>query len=210
MVVDDKQGVAAYLQVPCHAAIACGAVGDALTAEDGKAGMDTDTVQIPVAVEHEGVVIGVFLLVVLEAIAPPSVDIFLQADDISILLEEVVTDSLKALLVLIVASVLTDVIAEELEGSLRRGTAHVEGHINSNRYVGKEVAGNGDDDHAELEEDPEKEEGEVGKEKQGERHADTRQDGVVDGVQPVTVANKAHDDDGGDIGTCHQLDGECL
>jgi hypothetical protein len=61
-----------------------------------------------------------------------------------------------------------------------------------------------------LENQPKEQKQQVYQQEQGERHADTRQDGVVDGVQPVTVANKAHDDDGGDIGTCHQLDGECL
>jgi hypothetical protein len=156
MVVDDQQGVAPHLQVPCGTAVVDGAVRDTFLADYREPGMDANPVEVVGVIEHQGVVIGISLFVVFETIPPPCVIVLLDTDDVGILSEEIVTNGLKSLFVLVVATIATDIVADDLKSTVGNLLCpQVKGHIYSNRYVGEGETQQGNPDHAELEDDPE-------------------------------------------------------
>ena len=205
MVVDDQQSVLAYLQIPSDTAVAGGLIGNPLLADDGETGVDAYAIDTQVAMgKMYRIVIGKLLLVMLEAIASPSVHILLQTDDVRILVKQVVTDLLKSLL-------LTDIITDEFDGSLRWcRRLEMKRHIYTNRYKRKEIAQDGNPDHAELKDEPEEQEEHVCQQEEGECHPHTGQHGVVGRTQPVGIAYQTHHDDGGDIRPCNHLSREFL
>jgi hypothetical protein len=173
--------------------------------------MDADTIGVEVGVEHDRIVIGVFLLVVLETIPAPGVIILLYADNIGILREEIVTYHLEALLVLVVTTISADVIAHDFKGTFRHLLLpQVKWYIYRYRYVRDEKAQQGNPYHAKLEDNPEKQKSKVDEQEKGECHPEARQHWMVGRTQPVGIANQYHDDDGDEIRACQHLNGECL
>ena len=72
----------------------------------------------------------------LKTVTAPGVVVFLNTDNIGILLEEVVTHHLKTLFVLVVATIAADIITDYLDGAVGKFLCpEVQGHIYTNRYV---------------------------------------------------------------------------
>ena len=138
VVVHHDDGVFVHLQPPCHAAVVAGrGIVNLLSTDNGKARVDAQAVEACLVVtQFQRVVIRQTpLLILLETVAAPRVVVFLQTHDVGLLVYQVVAHLLEALLVFVVAAIAADVVRHQLQCTLGRRLADIDGHIYRNRYV---------------------------------------------------------------------------
>ncbi len=176
MVVDDNERVVIHLQPPGHTAIGCGGIRNALALQDGVPRMNAQAVHTHgVMGDDAGVVVGEqFLLVLLKDIAAPRIHVFLHAHNVRLFVSEIFEDDLKAVLVLVVAAVGTDIIGHEFDSPVRDVLLHIDRHVYTDRYVREKEARGRNPQHAPLEDNPKDEESQIEQQKYGEGHADGR------------------------------------
>ena len=95
--------------------------------------MDTHAVGFILIKEEYGIVVRIDLLIAMEHIAPPGVDIFLQTDDIRILTGQIVINRIEALIFLKIVDtrIGADVVRQELNGAIGHVLGRVHRHIES-------------------------------------------------------------------------------
>ena len=90
--------------------------------DDGIFGMDAQTIEtLGIMTQHHGVIIlqsSFFIL--LETITAPRVVVFLQTDNIRLLVYQIITYRLKAIIISIIATIAADIIRHQLDGIVWR------------------------------------------------------------------------------------------
>ncbi len=82
--------------------------------------MNTQRIQACRIIGYDhGVVVGVVLLILLENVTPPGIHILLYTHNVSLFFTQVIKDRAKAVFILIVTTIGTDIVRDDFQGILR-------------------------------------------------------------------------------------------